>query len=223
MVDDKKIPQNRIAELRKENNLSQAELAKKTGLTRQAISLYEIGKREPKLTTWVKLADYFDVPLTYIQGLENNRVTSDDDFKKIMQFTLSHSSPKDLKNNLMYLDKIHSSLSKDKDIKNSVNIISIILNMLSMSKEENKEIENILNNIDDTETFKSLAFNLRTAFKIIVLGEAKKNKLAVNTYNSMLHYMNLYELVENDLATFDSEKHTIILKNEQSKKNQKEK
>ncbi|MRG70130.1 helix-turn-helix domain-containing protein, partial [Lactobacillus reuteri] len=105
MVDDKKIPQNRIAELRRENNLSQAELAKKTGLTRQAISLYEIGKREPKLTTWVKLADYFDVPLTYIQGLENNRVTSDDDFKKIMQFTLSHSSPKDLKNNLMYLDK----------------------------------------------------------------------------------------------------------------------
>ncbi|MBC8744946.1 hypothetical protein C5O77_01650 [Limosilactobacillus reuteri] len=223
MVDDKKIPQNRIAELRRENNLSQAELAKKTGLTRQAISLYEIGKREPKLTTWVKLADYFDVPLTYIQGLENNRVTSDDDFKKIMQFTLSHSSPKDLKNNLMYLDKIHSSLSKDKDIKNSVNIISIILNMLSMSKEEIKEIENILNNIDDTETFKSLVFNLRTAFKIIVLGETKKNKLAVDTYNSMLHYMNLYELVENDLATFDSEKHTIILKNEQNKKNQKEK
>ena len=58
-----------LKELRKKKKLSQAKLAKETGLTRQAISLYEIGKREPKLETWVTLADFFDVPVSYLQGL----------------------------------------------------------------------------------------------------------------------------------------------------------
>lgn len=59
---------NRIAELRKRKKLSQAQLAKETGLTRQAISLYEIGKREPKLETWRKLANFFDVTPQYLVG-----------------------------------------------------------------------------------------------------------------------------------------------------------
>lgn len=72
MAEDKKLPQNRIAELRKKKKLSQAQLAKETGLTRQAVSLYEIGKREPKLETWIKLADFFDVSVSYLQGISEN-------------------------------------------------------------------------------------------------------------------------------------------------------
>lgn len=68
MDTDEKVPKNRIAELRKEKKISQSKLAKETGLTRQAISLYEIGKREPKLETWKKLADFFDVPVDYLTG-----------------------------------------------------------------------------------------------------------------------------------------------------------
>lgn len=71
MSENEKIPKNRIAKLRKKKKLSQAQLAKKTGLTRQAISLYEIGKREPKLEIWIKLADFFDVPTPYLQGVSN--------------------------------------------------------------------------------------------------------------------------------------------------------
>lgn len=72
LAEDKKLPQNRIAELRKKKKLSQAQLAKETGLTRQAVSLYEIGKREPKLETWIKLADFFDVSVSYLQGISEN-------------------------------------------------------------------------------------------------------------------------------------------------------
>lgn len=71
MPDNKIMPKNRIAELRKGKNLSQAELAEQTGLTRQAISLYEIGKREPKLATWIRLANFFDVPISYLQGVSD--------------------------------------------------------------------------------------------------------------------------------------------------------
>ena len=85
MSENKKLPQNRIAKLRKEKNLSQAQLAKETGLTRQAISLYEIGKREPKLETWVKLADFFNVPVPYLQGIAFKGFTfgSNDSFEEI--------------------------------------------------------------------------------------------------------------------------------------------
>ena len=43
---------NRIKEIRQEKNLSQTDIAKALGVTRQAISLYEKGDREPKLETW---------------------------------------------------------------------------------------------------------------------------------------------------------------------------
>ena len=60
---------NRIKEIRQEKNLSQTDIAKALGVTRQAISLYEKGDREPKLETWQKLADFFDVSVSYLQGI----------------------------------------------------------------------------------------------------------------------------------------------------------
>ena len=62
--------QNRIKELRQEKNLSQTDIAKALGVTRQAISLYEKDDRKPKLETWQKLADYFNVSVPYLQGLD---------------------------------------------------------------------------------------------------------------------------------------------------------
>lgn len=84
MSDNNQLPQNRIAKLRIDKNLSQSKLAEKTGLTRQAISLYEIGKREPKLETWIKLANFFNVPVSYLQGLTISRYSpgSNDSFEQ---------------------------------------------------------------------------------------------------------------------------------------------
>lgn len=60
--------QNRLKELRQKNNLTLVELGKKVGLANNTLSQYETGKREPKLETWQKLADFFDVPVSYLQG-----------------------------------------------------------------------------------------------------------------------------------------------------------
>lgn len=59
---------NRIKELRIKHGLSQGDLAKATGLTRQAISNYERGDREPKMETWQKLADCFNVSIPSARG-----------------------------------------------------------------------------------------------------------------------------------------------------------
>lgn len=65
---------NRISTLRKEKGVSQTQLAKETGLTRQSISLYEIERRDPSTKTWNKLAEYFNVPVGYLMGTSNDRV-----------------------------------------------------------------------------------------------------------------------------------------------------
>jgi transcriptional regulator with XRE-family HTH domain len=58
----------RIVELRKNKNLTQAELSKSLGISRSALSLYEIEKREPDINTLNKLAALFEVPVGYILG-----------------------------------------------------------------------------------------------------------------------------------------------------------
>lgn len=66
---------NRLKELRKENRLTQKELAQQLGCSQQAITWYETEKRQPRIETWQKIADFFHVPTEYLMGLTNDRVT----------------------------------------------------------------------------------------------------------------------------------------------------
>lgn len=59
---------NRIKELRIKNGLSQTELADKTGVSEQAISFYENGKRHPKIETWQKIANALRTSVVYARG-----------------------------------------------------------------------------------------------------------------------------------------------------------
>lgn len=54
--------------LREKRHLSQKEIAEYLGITRQAIALYELGKREPDYSILKKLADYFNVSVDYLLG-----------------------------------------------------------------------------------------------------------------------------------------------------------
>lgn len=59
---------NRIADLRKQKKISQQKLADAIGTTRQAISNYEIGAREPKMDTWEKMSKILEASIPYLQG-----------------------------------------------------------------------------------------------------------------------------------------------------------
>lgn len=59
---------NRIKKLRIKNGLSQTELADKTGVSEQAISFYENGKRHPKIETWQKIANALRTSVVYARG-----------------------------------------------------------------------------------------------------------------------------------------------------------
>lgn len=57
-----------LRQLRKNKKLTQAELARLTGLTVSAISMYENGNREPNFETLEILADFFNVDMNFLLG-----------------------------------------------------------------------------------------------------------------------------------------------------------
>ena len=59
-----------LKRLRMERGLSQEELARRLGTSKQAISRYENGARVPKISTVSALAAALDAPLTALTGEE---------------------------------------------------------------------------------------------------------------------------------------------------------
>ena len=58
----------RILELRTSLNVSQQAVANGCGFTLRLYQYYEAGTREPKISSAIKLADYFNVSLDYLVG-----------------------------------------------------------------------------------------------------------------------------------------------------------
>lgn len=65
-----KIFAERLLELRKEKNLSQASLAKELGVSFSLICYWETDRSEPTAPNIVKVANYFNVSCDYLLGLE---------------------------------------------------------------------------------------------------------------------------------------------------------
>lgn len=74
--------ETRLKELRINKKLSQSVIAEYLGVTKQAYSLYELGKREPDFETLLKLGEFFDVSVDYLlKGNSNTPQPTSDDIK----------------------------------------------------------------------------------------------------------------------------------------------
>ena len=85
---------NRLKELRKKKHLTLEELGNAVGMLNSTLSQYENGKRNPKLEVWQKLADFFNVSVSYLQGLDehtSNRLKELRDKKGISQSQFVHA------------------------------------------------------------------------------------------------------------------------------------
>lgn len=61
----------RFKDLREEKGISQEKLADELGVSHGIISFWENGKREPKLSNLILIAEYFGVSIDYLAGLED--------------------------------------------------------------------------------------------------------------------------------------------------------
>lgn len=69
----KEIFSQRLAELRKEKNETQAEFSQRTGIRQQTISGYENGKMSPTLDAAIQIAKACDVSLDWLCGLSDTK------------------------------------------------------------------------------------------------------------------------------------------------------
>lgn len=112
---------NNIRLERKEQKKLLKDVSKELQIPINTLSNYERGDREPKLETWIKLADYFKVPVGYLQGLT--------DIKEYHLYE-DHDYHQDLlKNNSSFRENV-SLLDDDKqyDADDSNGINDILLN-----------------------------------------------------------------------------------------------
>ena len=79
---------NRLKELRKLHNKSQAELSRELGISRQAVNGFESGKFDPSLEMAFRLANLFEVPIesVFICEVENPMQTLVKHYKKYFGF-----------------------------------------------------------------------------------------------------------------------------------------
>lgn len=86
----------RITQLRKQKNLSQDELAKKTGVSRTIIGNYERNTNTPSIEVIIKLANVFNVSLDFLIGegelaaFNKDLLKRIEDIEKLDQDTKQH-------------------------------------------------------------------------------------------------------------------------------------
>lgn len=57
-----------LVKLRKQDRLTQTEAARRMGITRSALSMYETGQREPDFETLEVIADFYNVDMNTLMG-----------------------------------------------------------------------------------------------------------------------------------------------------------
>ena len=78
----------RLKELRKQNGLTQQQLAERIGVTKSVISFYELKERAPSHDVLMKLSYIFHVSTDYLLGIERNKTVDvtgldDEDIKAV--------------------------------------------------------------------------------------------------------------------------------------------
>lgn len=63
-----------IANLRKDRNLTQEDVANALNISRASLGMYETDKRNPDLETLKKFANYFDVTIDYLLDMPDNEM-----------------------------------------------------------------------------------------------------------------------------------------------------
>ncbi|WP_199912153.1 helix-turn-helix domain-containing protein [Weissella cibaria] len=131
---------NRLIQLRKEKGVSQSKVASEIGISQQAYARYEHEEREPKLDTWKKLADYFDVTVPYLQGMSPFRTTVTEFFDEDKFDENGAPTPGHISN----MKKIVDSHKIDDAAR-----LSRSINRITSDPEINKEIDNNISNFND--------------------------------------------------------------------------
>lgn len=125
-------PNNRLREIRLSKDLTLKKVADDIGISENLIGKYEREEREPKLKTWIKLADYFNVSVSYLQGLTgfSKGKAPSDEIKPSDDLDINY-----LHQRLDQLKEINDLQELHKELKN----IAELAHSMKINRQEGKE------------------------------------------------------------------------------------
>jgi transcriptional regulator with XRE-family HTH domain len=85
----------KITQLSKEKGLSQTDLAKAIGASREAISKYERGEAIPSVEVAAKIADVFEVTIDLLIGKNHSLAVDNKTLKRMQEIDLLDDNTKD--------------------------------------------------------------------------------------------------------------------------------
>lgn len=187
--------QNRIKQLRLERHKTQKEVGKAIGLSDRAIAHYEKGIREPKLETWFKLSDYFNVPVSYLQGIGNSRNYEENvnTFKQDLYESISENLKGKLKVELP--DKaVHQFAAIF--IERFVDIFDAAIKNVDMGTYLKDRYVSLAKNLKDVNEINSI--NAMVTRGIMLALEGEQDPVAEKKFREILKIIFSYNFSDND-------------------------
>lgn len=104
-----------IQYLRKRSNLTQNELADKLGVANTTVSMWETGRRRPDFEMLETLADFFNVDINFILGVDKEKLVNPvwDDEQAKENAELFMALPKDKQEEALKYMRYLASLAQD--------------------------------------------------------------------------------------------------------------
>lgn len=183
---------NRIKELREKNGMSIDQLSKKlkekgVSISPASISKYEREERNPKIDKWIQLADFFDVSVPYLQGInkfKNDKTVQQhlDKFREAHGIPLNKETSKlirELQNTSG--DRAINDLEKLNNVFESIDSSIINIEGEPVTKNHFQDILKSLQNTEDVEDMVNDLVFIYSIFINALLGHngAKKDKKAI--------------------------------------------
>lgn len=146
-------------------------------MTKQAVQRYESSLSIPKLATWEKLADYFDVPVSYLMGIDEMRKRSKDSIQRMKR---DHGIV--LQTQLDRLQNTDLNPMQPLTVAKAIELVMDLYDKYDFNSEETTEISTILNaltfminnSIDDDDDYQ----NTIDGFTKLVNNLKEQNKKA---------------------------------------------
>lgn len=128
-----------LKKLRKNENLTQDQLASKIGITRDTLANYETGRREPDFTTLKNIASYFDVSTDYLLGRSKQNDIAD----TIAAHIDPDATEEQMEEILAYIEEKQKEYGNEKEV-----------NITEKAAEKDKDVSKF---VEENPDFKAVA------------------------------------------------------------------
>ena len=189
---------NRLRKIREDKGLTLEEVGKGVGLATNTISRYETGKREPKLETWIKLAKFFNVPVTYITGMSD--IDSLKTYENFESWIKSTAVDYSVSRGALVPHNEVKAFTRELTLKEFESLFKAVEHGDSVKNKE--ELENLCKKISSTAETADINFFTGSAFQLALKAKTGDGK-AQKAYNQINKIINNYFGYDDEVEIYE--------------------